>query len=374
MKKTSSILLLCSLQCTLAAVEYAQDCNEVVIPQQCIQYNPPAGPQLCDSYNVFTEIDGFYWFTKEDNLDYAIKDQNPFNASTTFNPLFPFGNSPSNNAKVINVQGSWDFGFRAKIGAFFCDKFDLQLIWTRFHTDVHSHVSTNSNQRLFTTWIYPNTDSDPAGSFVNSFGEAAAANAKWTMHEDLIDLEWGRDSWVGKCLSIRPYVGLRSCWLKQNLNLNYLNIPGITNLDIAGLAQISIHTKNNFWGIGPRGGLNSFWKFNDSWGIYGDISTSLIWGYFNVRMKEQDFPDALPVRADIARVFSAQKANLEFRVGIEWNHTFCERYRLLLALGWDEQIWFKQNQLFTVFSNESVIIKNGDLMFSGVTLSGRWDF
>lgn len=375
MKYTSPLLLICSFQCALSAIEYKQDPVQIPAPCNSLQFNPSAGPELCNSYHIFSEIAGFYWFTKEDNLGYAIKDHNPLNATLVFNPLLPFGNFPSNNAKIINVKGSWDFGFRAKIGKEFCDGWDLQFVWTRFHTSVNNHVSTNANERLFTTWVYPNTPNDPAGDFINIFLEATAASAKWMVHEDLIDAEWGRDSWVGKCLSVRPYVGVRSCWLKQDFHVQYLNIPGITNLSIPGLTSITIQAKNHFWGIGPRGGLSSFWKLNDSWGIYGDISTSLVWGYFNVNMKEEDVPDTFPVRADIARVLSAQKANLEMRAGIEWNHTFCqERYRLLFALGWDEQIWFKQNQLFTVFFNEPVVTKRGDLIFSGVTLSGRWDF
>ncbi|HSX11982.1 MAG TPA: Lpg1974 family pore-forming outer membrane protein [Rhabdochlamydiaceae bacterium] len=379
-KPILSCCFLLSFKTLLLATDYQSSCEYMAAPQCSILYSPPAAFDSCEPWQIFAQLDGIYWFTKEDNLDYAIKDHNPPNNFSNFQPKFPFGQLPNNNARVINVAGSWDWGFRAKLGGYFADDiWDLTVVWTRFYTNKDSHVTAQPNERLFTTMIFPFVPLSLTSLFGNSFFEAAVASAKWTMHEDLVDLECGRDSWVGSCLSIRPYAAVRTSWIKQGLDVNYFKIPGLFSaagvLLTPGLSEIDVKTKNHFWGIGPRAGVSSFWHLNDSWGIYGDISASLIWGYFNIHMQEVDIPDFVPMREDIKSDFSSQQANLDFRVGIQWEHYFCENKRkLMFALGWDEQIWFKQNQLYMIFFNLPFDVKNGDLILSGVTLSGRWEF
>jgi len=75
----------------------------------------------------------------------------------------------------------------------------------------------------------------------------------------MFDWELGRSYWISKNLSLRPFFGIKGGWINQSINGTYYNLI-INNVLTNNLG--TEHLKNNFWGIGPLGGINTNWRID----------------------------------------------------------------------------------------------------------------
>lgn len=305
-----------------------------------------AAPQI-DSYGFFVTADFLYWNLNEGGTDYVLTDKNT-----------P-GNTPF-KGKSKEIEFGWDPGFRVGIGYQFeeHDGWDGYLNFTWFQTEEHSHTHAPSGGGLIPLWGYP---------FTNA---AEKAKASWEFDFYNLDFELGRRYFVSKYLSVRPEFGIKSAWIYQHVKASFVDI------DPTDIDDFKVRRKNDFWGIGPRAGIDATWFFDSHFSLFGTTSAALLWGDFDVHEKEREKIANLEVfnfKAD----FHSIVPTAQLLLGFQWEANFNDsRNHFKIMAGYEFQYWWRQNQMLEFQSSGSFNPDrySEDVSLQGLTLDVRFDF
>jgi hypothetical protein len=337
--------------------------------------NPPARPVVKDGVDLFIEGGAILWQASETGLEYGIKNYN--------------GTDYVNRGRILKPHFEWDWGF--KLGAGYNmphDGWDLFLEWTRFYTDNGENgTSASSSGTIFPSFVnagVPEGGGNPALTSLDSGFQGVGAF--WKLRLNLLDLELGREFYVSKWLTIRPHAGLRSAWIRQRLNVRYTNgfLTGGPSSIVGVPANITTKNKNNFWGMGLRGGLDGNWGLGNGFSLFSDLAAAILLGHFKVTQYEFDVtPTPASTRLNVFEKYRAARATLDMDMGLRYEHSFAnDGYALMIQLGWEQHMFFSQNQLkkFVGRNNERANLSGlfessqDDLNTQGVTLLARFDF
>ena len=324
-----------------------------------------AAPPFKSGWGIIAFGDWLYWRANEEGLNYAV--QSLEFAGRGFGPGIA---TRGIDGKVHHISPGYHSGFRIGASAVLpWDKWDLQLYWTSYHNDSDSSVK---QKPLQVAW--------PILLNINNIPLALSAKADWKIHFNVLDLELGRSFFVAKHLSIRPFIGFEAAWIKQNLNADYFNITLFQFGQVFPGDDISSRTRNHFSGYGLRGGLNTKWPL--FWGIslMGNVSFSLLCSDFDISQYEKNIHGS--PRTSLKDDLHLTSQSLQMFAGICWEWQFMKnRCYFNLHAGWEQQIWFDQNQM-NIFLNDSSLRANvgntinqqGDLTLSGLTLGAAFGF
>jgi len=184
----------------------------------------------------------------------------------------------------------------------------------------------------------------------------------------------GREFFVSKYLTLRPHFGMRLDWIRQTNRGYYQNQTNSS--------QINFDKKDQWYGIGLAGGVDSQWDLGKGWSLFGNIAGAILYGLHNMDIDETNSPaqsnSAGGVYADVDESYRISHPILDVQGGIRWDNMFDhDRLHLGVQIGWEHHIYFSQNQ-FPVFpdaSNPGLMVSNqGDLALQGWTFSARFDF
>lgn len=268
-----------------------------------------------------------------------------------------------NNASTWKAPGfnfKWDYGFRFGIGYDLVrDQWDTALNWTWFRTDATHTIPSHPIARLGPEFFAAFLSGDTPQSM----------RAKWSLLFNMFDWELGRSYWISDNLSLRPFLGLKGGWINQSIHTQY------NNLTINKVLTNNVgreHIKNNFWGIGPLGGLNTLWKVRDFgchfFNLFGDFSMATMWGTWDC---SDVYKNTVSVKYSVNTNKSTLGA-LMFRgfMGIGWEADFACKSRFTAKLGYEMQFWLNQLRIAT-FQLQRL---HHDLTLQGVTFNCRIDF
>jgi len=342
----------------------------------------PPRPNAKNGIGVYFTAEPLYWLMTEDDLAYAATGSYILVAE-------PAGGIPTNykfdlkNGKTHHPKFDWRWGFRVGTGYDLpYDGWDIFSVWTRFHQHTQDQLKRDG-------------DPDPSnsqfsgggqGDFISPFwvaqlfaspGLMNQAKALWKLQLDLIDLELGREYFIGKFLSLRPFIGLRNGWINQHFDLSFLTFDFANNQPTVIGRRIHVHMKNNFWGIGARGGLNTQWFLGKGISIYGNAAISFLEGHFHTRYKLHDEKPTATTKAigigpggsgvlqeepsfDDSFVNKNHVHTLvvmaDLSLGLRWNKSFSDdRYYLGIWAGYEQNIFFDQNK-FMNFQNDFTLL------------------
>ncbi len=186
----------------------------------------------------------------------------------------------------------------------------------------------------------------------------------------MFDWELGQNYWISKGLLLRPFLGIKGGWINQSIHGEYFDL---TISSVLTSNSGSERLKNNFWGIGPLGGLNSKWRvFNFGsifFDFFGDVSMATMWGtWINTDVYKNSISKTYSVNMD-----NSNLGALMFKgfMGIELNVNFnTDKSHFATKLGYEMQIWLNQLRLAT-FQLQRL---HGDLTLQGLTFNCRFDF
>ncbi|MCH9630954.1 MAG: hypothetical protein S4CHLAM37_09650 [Chlamydiia bacterium] len=361
---------------------------------------PNASPVVQHGVDVFISADFIYWTGRMDGLGYAYTGD----LLGTEAEDAAFINQPAGvnvaPGRVHYVKRKWDPGFKVAIGLDLGhDGWDLGAEYTWFRTKPSGSLTAGTD---LGTSIIPTFQSSPVA--VQNVSEAGNnlvigdASAKYRLHFNAIDLSLGRNFFVSPRLTTRPHFGLKGTWQTQRFKPKYDNItgtvveePGDGNVITTSISNAFYHHnfKQNYWGVGIRTGMDTSWQFTKSFGIYGNWALSALWGQFDTKRKDTTQstetitnttdPDSdetntvLPSRmVDVTNKFHTLSPVLELALGLRYDYWFSDNdYRFRIQAGWEEQVWFDQNQLFDI---QVLTPLTGNLIFQGFTLKVRFDF
>jgi hypothetical protein len=312
--------------------------------------NPSGRPEVKDGADVFVTADLLVWQAHENGLGYVVKANGPnLTKSHTREPHF-----------------NWDPGFRVGFGINTPhDGWDLYANWTYFHTKARSEVSKGTQYPVFANPDYV------------SGGTATSSNAKWKLNLNMIDVELGREFFVSKWLTLRPFIGLRNAWIYQRMNVGYVS-QDVENVG-TGPANYYTNMKCQFWGMGVRPGLDTQWGLGSGFSFFGNTSLSLLYGFFHQK-QDQSYVQTGATTPTVGNTHSNRvgRVIVETEIGVRFEHMLAnDRLHFAMQLGWENLMFFGQNQFdrFTASKDPAIYVANqGDLTIQGYTLSFRLDF
>lgn len=263
----------------------------------------------------------------------------------------------------------WDYGFRIGAGSNLTyDQWDTTLSWTWFRTDAKHSIPFNPNATVgaeffgaFLSFALENND---------VLNTSESLSVRWSLLFNMFDWELGRGFWVSNDLSIRPFLGLKGGWIHQSIDATY------DNLSVNSVATPNVgieHLKNDFWGIGPSGGINTKWRVRDFgshfFDLFGDFSAAEMWGTWSC---SDVYSTSIPTTSSVNSKNSSLGALMcRGFVGIGWDADFRTKQSHFAAkLGYEMQIWFNQLRIAT-FQLQRL---HNDLTLQGVTFNCRLDY
>ncbi|MBS0653750.1 MAG: hypothetical protein JSR39_09555 [Verrucomicrobia bacterium] len=308
---------------------------------------PNVSTRTQNSGRVDVFADFLFWFASEEPASVWANVFSVGSNTSTFEPK--------------DFEFDWSCGFRLGAGYNFAhDQWDTQLYWTWFRTQNHDSASPKPS-----SIVLPEFE---AGLL--SRNDASGAHIHWTIQLNMIDWELGRKYWVSKALCLRPFIGLKGGWIDQSLSLRYEDL--IRN-NVTTNNNGKERLKNDFWGIGPVGGLNTQWKLRDFGthfpSLLGDFSVATMWGTWKLHDRYRDTTGLVSTTHFKTLALGA----IMFRgfVGAGWDVQFCRgRCRFATSLGYEMQLWVNQLRLSTL----QLLPLHGDLTLQGITWNSRFDF
>ncbi len=317
--------------------------------------NPSSRYQVENGWNLFLNLEFLWWVAKEDGLFYA---QNGYSGVET--SAVPPDGTINFDGRLKKVKPHFRPGFRIGFGGNMgYDEWDILLNWTWFQ----SHARGEKKGSLLTLWGHP--EATGAG---NNLDGATFAKGMWSLHLNLIDVEMGRSFWVGKHLSLRPFIGIRGAWIDQHFDIHY---DYTTTPETSG----KIRAESNFEGAGARAGLDMRFALIGGWSFYGLASGSMLYGFYGCDFHEHW--DSVQV-ANALDGFRSAASTAQLALGVRWDtYVHKDRYHFGFYAGWEQNIWFgvnKMNHYFHNLSDGSLQQMNNDLTLSGGTFGMRFDF
>lgn len=316
--------------------------------------NPAARPVVKDGVDLWFEGDALYMRASQDGLGYAI--------TTPSTDAFV-------NGKTKSIRYNWNWGWRAAMGYNLPhDGWDIRFGWAWFKAHGKRVVRQDDGG------VYP-TENSPDGSLASpaSTFRSISASGHASAIFNIADLDMGREFFVSKWLTLRPFVGIRGMWMNNNYKARYKGGSAL------GFSSIRDKLTNRFRGYGLHGGLDTQWGLGSGWSVFGDLAFSLLYGMQRTKANEAVFSGAGTVnRLKDNDRWQALRAITDFALGIRWDKLFSnDRYRMRLQLGWENHMFFdlSQSKKFVNTTVDGKFVANrGAMGLNGLAFRAQFDF
>lgn len=333
-----------------------------IFPQeriQCLDITPSARGCPCSEQGLFFSVDFLYWQAKTDNLVYATLKK------------IDLSGFPAVGITIfeehLEQPFEWAPGFRASIGYNLpYDAWDLKFSETYYHSHPSDLNVSDPNQFIFANLI--STDFSLAGAQNDQVG---MVRGSWVLNFNAIDQELGRTFYLNKSLIFRPFGGVKAAWVHQKVKVRYRDI--LINVSLP--APLNIDAKNNFFGVGPRIGLDTQFLFPKYIGLFFNSSLAFLYGEFDLRTINSNFVGgaAPPQFEDLQYSRYRVTPVTQIQLGLNMSWCFGKNRNLAFQAGYEGQFWWNQMQMnFNIFS--TALTAPQDLFMHGLFLNGRLDF
>lgn len=294
--------------------------------------NPPAYGRPADTA-FFIDLSFLYW--KGFNHGWTAGYERRFPYQTSNGENFT-------NEKADQVSFDWGPGLRVGFG--YCSEYDhwnVQGIYTWIRlTGSKDFISKDFGQyvtsahgiqvtlAIFPSIAYPFSD----GSYEN-------LSAHWRLNHNIGDLQFGRDFYITKALALQPILGLRFAQLDQAMNAHF------GQEILAPNYYFSYRISNDFWGIGPRIGVDGKWTFPHNVGITGLVTGSLLYGKTRITQHAYatgSFGSLEEIASETDYNYSIAPT-VQLALGLDWGMCFNkDRVYWGLNLSWEFNYWWNQ--------------------------------
>ena len=141
---------------------------------------------------------------------------------------------------------------------------------------------------------------------------------KWRLNLNIIDWDLRKSCSVGATLFLRPFVGLRGAVIDQHVYVEYIN----TLFFSVSSPSTYVTQSSNSWGIGPRTGLSSEWRFGKGWKLRNTAEIDVLYSRYNLKSKQistTPFGSTYYVKEDGAGYL---RAHFDLELGLGWGTYF----------------------------------------------------
>lgn len=356
---------------------YNKSSHSSTKPQSYSVITPSVSPVVKDGYNLFVDLDFIYWTAREDSLSFA-------NISSIGDTSRGVNNATRQQGRSLFVNNKYSPGFKIGAGTLTDhDGWDLYLeyTWFRTHPSASSYNGKGSpNIELFNSLFFRTPAPEPINYQVTS----RTATANWCLLFNNFDLELGRNFFVSHYLTLRPHFGLKGGWQNQKLN-SFWRLNNPVNDDYTWISlNYDIYVQQKQWNIGLRSGLDTSWLLTKNWSFFGNAALATLWNEFQVsRVDNTTTRGSLNPEQNVSNIQvrnHSERSHIlspvfEIALGLKFQTAFSEdRYKFSLKAGWENQVWFYQNNFDAVYSTLTNNTNSTNLNLQGLTLEARLDF
>ncbi|WP_420422109.1 Lpg1974 family pore-forming outer membrane protein [Simkania sp.] len=326
-------------------------------------FNHPAGVNLNQSIQGYITASYLYWYAAQDGLDLATT------AAFNNGAIAP----ATSEMKTIMQDFDYACGFKVGLGmGFDFDQWELGVDYTYYRlnetTSKSAPTLTPGTGVIFSNNWYLQS------SAANQGIAGDKLSSRWRLRIDWIDATLNRAYYQGECLTLRPYVGLRTSFIRQTLNVSMSDLANVNPVS----EPVKSRNSSNSWAVGPRGGIQSAWLLGYGFSFIGDVGASLLYTqYSSVKHSESAVTQGSTGAKYSSRDVNTLRPMLEASLGFRWGHYFgCNAYHLSLAATYDFNYLWSQNMIRQL--NDMFITGTsagpGDLFLHGLTITARFDF
>jgi hypothetical protein len=241
-------------------------------------------------------------------------------------------------AKIIDVPFQWNAGFRVGVGYNSPELWDAVVYYTRYQVTSSAQASGNIYSAFLGNFFFNNT----TGGAITTSPYYQQGSIQWNFQFNTLDLELGRKFNIDNILQLRPFVGLKTALIQQNIQTNWQN--PINNTTFTAATE---NVKQHYWGVGPAVGVSSTWPFyktaQQSFNLFGNVSAALMWGHWNfseLYSNNAQYTDSIVV-SDVNGASTMARGML----GLEWVKEF-SKASVNVRVSYEAQVWFDQLQFY----------------------------
>jgi len=323
-----------------------------------------------DGYGWFFTADILYWHARVSGTEFAYTDNDPSGS-------FPV------KGRTKDVDFDWDWGLRVGLGYNFDhDGWNFRFGYTWFENSGSSSTRGGLNSSVIPL---KGSSTIVAGPYIteppiNQFLFCASAKSQFGFDYQAIDLDVGRAYYISSKLSYRPFWGLKTAWIDQEQIVRYTGGKSVQSSigENLGLSNNTVHIQDDcdFWGLGPRVGVDSKWYLGYGVSIFGNVAGALLFGLFDVDHKERyslDNDNRIKLNAN-RHAFSP---NVQMQIGLRYDtYIHNNKQHLGIGAGFEANYWWRQNQMIKI--DDSAVLKYEryceDVSMHGLTVDLKWDF
>lgn len=322
--------------------------------------------------NWFLTFDVLYWKPFVGGTEFAYTDNNP-------QLEYPI--------KGRTKEMDFDFNWGARVGLgydFNFDGWDLYANYTHFGSgDSNSTSSGGCNNSIVVPLrggICPDPD---ANAGVQSTFIATKAKSQYQIEFDSVDVQLGRNYFLSKMLSMRPFWGAKIAWIDLDQVTRYCGSTGVTpgpfcgvNVVALGPNTIKISEDSNFKGVGPEVGFNSKWFLAKGFSFFADGLGALLYGFFDVDHKES-YSLISDRRIRLSANTHKMIPTVQIFSGVSYDIFFNDdKEHIGFRIGYDGQYWWRANQMLKIDDASPLKYERWteDFSMHGATFEFRWDF
>ncbi len=318
-------------------------------------------------------LDFIYWAAKQEGNTYAETGK-AITVPGTADPHISLTPGLITGAgEIYAPEPTASPGFKVALGMNLeYDAWDLFLDYSFLYGTQDSAVSSeNLNTGIIPLFFYaPNNSIFTACTFDGgSTGYIENSHAHWMFQYNNMHLELTKSIPLHCQMVLNPHFGLQGAWIRQHFHSVYV-INSVASLTTA-IGGSQTHFVQSFWGVGPTFGVNGLWHCCKHLGFFGNSGLALLWGNYDTALKAFETNG---LRGYTGVQVADQKYDpttlspvLELSLGASSDWMLYNKYRFVLDLSWDAQVWFSHNQ-------HSSSIADTDLIFQGLTAGVRFDF
>lgn len=273
----------------------------------------------------------------------------------------------SNN--IHEVHFGFDPGYRLGIGyKMKHDQWNTKLYYTWFRTRGRAYIS-GATGAVHSTFLGNFYVDNPIGLGLS--GPAyQKAGIIWKIHFNMLDWDLGRKFCAEKPVVIELFLGVKGGWIDQAIYSTWQNPNLSIFFEPFKIGRENI--ENNYWGIGPKAGINTKWNLYNSkskFYLLGNFSEALMWGNWSF-VDEYKNDISQQVSIDLQNIRSGSSMMQTF-MGVGWeNNIRHDRCRFSVKLGYEMQFWLDQLQFYSFTGGRLVNM----LTLQGGTLELYFDF
>ncbi|MCH9811566.1 hypothetical protein K0U07_02240 [bacterium] len=225
------------------------------------------------------------------------------------------------------------------------------------------------------TWYYHNpslnTNTLTNGAvYVPTFDSGVSTynsvQSKFKTFFNRIDATISRPQYIGHYVAYRPFGGALGAWDYQNLNF-------IAGTSSDGLVRQTANMKQDWWGIGPYGGMQGIFYLDNNFGLYFGAGGAILISSHHVKSSMTRVSSVNEVTTLVNNynfTFYTCEPMIETSLGLSWEKDY-EDVFLGVRVGWELQTYFSHNGFIKAYSPTGV---RGDYSMQGLTVKAELNF